>query len=72
MNRLAKTFSTITITHAYTGSLGMNSFNSALLYQDPFRYSAPGFIDTVSGNFIPYFLVPNITIQEVVCAIIWY
>ncbi len=61
---LAKTFSAITITHAYTGSLGMNSFNSALLYQDPFRYSAPGFIDTVSGNFIPYFLVPNITIQE--------
>ncbi len=61
---VAKTFSTISITHAYTGSLGMNSFNSALLYQDPFRYSAPGFVDTVSGNFIPYFLVPNITIQE--------
>jgi len=61
---LAKTFSTISITHAYNGSLGMNSFNSALLYQDPFRYNSPGFIDTVSGNFIPYFLVPNITIQE--------
>jgi len=61
---LAKTFSAITFTHAYTGSLGMNSFNSALLYQDPFRFSAPGFIDTVSGNFIPYFLVPNVTIQE--------
>jgi cell surface protein SprA len=42
----------------------MNSFNSALLYADPFRYFAPGFIDPVSGNFIPYFLVPNITIQE--------
>ena len=61
---LATTFSAISITHAYTGSLGMNSFNSALLYQDPYRYSAPGFIDSVSGNFIPYFLVPNITIQE--------
>ena len=61
---LAQKFSSITFTHAYTGSLGMNSFNSALLYQDPFRFSAPGFIDTVSGNFIPYFLVPNITIQE--------
>jgi cell surface protein SprA len=61
---IASTFSAISITHAYNGSLGMNSFNSALLYQDPYRYSAPGFIDTVSGNFIPYFLVPNITIQE--------
>ena len=61
---LAKTFSTISITHAYTGSLGMNSFNSALLYTDPFGYQAPAFIDSVSGNFIPFFLVPNVTIQE--------
>jgi cell surface protein SprA len=61
---LAATFSTISLTHAYTGSLGMNSFTSALLYQDPFRYNAPGFIDSISGNFIPFFLVPNITIQE--------
>jgi cell surface protein SprA len=64
MPLLAKTFSTISITHAYNGSLGMNSFNSALLYQDPFSYGAPGFIDSISGNFIPFFLVPNITIQE--------
>ncbi|MDB5247893.1 MAG: hypothetical protein JWQ40_2287 [Segetibacter sp.] len=61
---LAKTFSTISVTHAYNGSLGMNSFNSALLYMDPFGYQAPGFIDSISGNFIPFFLVPNITIQE--------
>lgn len=61
---LANTFSTISITHAYTGSLGMNSFNSALNYADPFGYLAPGFLDTVAGNFVPFFLVPNITIQE--------
>ena len=61
---LAKTFSTISLTHAYNGSLGMNSFNSALLYADPFGYQAPGFIDSISGNFVPFFLVPNITIQE--------
>ncbi len=42
----------------------MNIFNSALLYRDPFRFNAPGFIDTVSGNYIPFFLVPNITMQE--------
>ncbi len=61
---LAAAFSAITLTHGYNGSLSMNSFSSALLYRDPFHYSAPGFIDTVSGNYIPYFLVPNITMQE--------
>jgi cell surface protein SprA len=61
---IAKVFSNIIITHGYNGTLSMNSFNSALLYQDPFRFSAPGFIDTLSGNYIPYFLVPNITIKE--------
>jgi len=59
-----KIFSNFTITHAYNSTLSMNSFNSALLYQDPLKQSYPGFIDTLSGNFIPYFLVPNITISE--------
>ena len=61
---LASIFSAITLTHGYTGTLSMNSYNSALLYRDPFRLGAPAFIDTVSGNYIPYFLVPNITMQE--------
>lgn len=61
---LASVFSGITLTHAYSGQLSMNSFNSALLYRDPFRFNAPGFIDTVSGNYIPFFLVPNMTMQE--------
>jgi len=60
----ASTFSNITISHGYNGQLSMNSFNSALLYQDPFRLSAPGFIDTTSGNFIPFFLIPNVSISE--------
>jgi cell surface protein SprA len=64
MPSLATKFSNISISHGYFGNLSMNSYNSALLYQDPLRVSAPGFIDTVSGNFIPYFLVPNITINE--------
>ncbi|MBS1564130.1 MAG: cell surface protein SprA, partial [Bacteroidetes bacterium] len=59
---LEKIFSNLTINHAYTSNLSMNSFNSALLYQD--SLGAPGFRDTVSGNFVPYFLVPNITISE--------
>ncbi|MCX6298658.1 MAG: cell surface protein SprA [Bacteroidetes bacterium] len=61
---LANIFSGITITHGYNGTLSMNSYTSALLYRDPFRLGAPSFIDTVSGNYIPYFLVPNITMQE--------
>jgi cell surface protein SprA len=42
----------------------MNSFASSLMYQDPLRYGTPAFIDPLSGNYIPYYLVPNITMQE--------
>jgi cell surface protein SprA len=42
----------------------MNSFTSALLFEDPLGLGQPAFIDTVNGNFIPYFLTPNITIRE--------
>ncbi|CAN5252556.1 cell surface protein SprA [soil metagenome] len=61
---LDKIFTNITLTHAYNGTLGMNSFTSALLYRDESRYGYPSFIDTISKNFIPYYLVPNVTIQE--------
>jgi cell surface protein SprA len=59
-----KIFTNFSISHAYNASLGMNSFTSALLYQDVSHYNYPSFIDTVSNNYIPFFLVPNITIQE--------
>jgi cell surface protein SprA len=43
----------------------MNSFNTALLFQDRWHYGYPEFIDTTTThNYIPYFLVPNITITE--------
>jgi cell surface protein SprA len=63
---LDKIFTNFSLTHAYNASLGMNSFTSALNYQDVSRYGYPSFIDTTSGshNYIPFFLVPNITIQE--------
>lgn len=61
---LASIFSAITLTHAYSGTLSMNSYTSALNYADPFHRGMPGFIDSVSGNFVPFFLVPNITIHE--------
>jgi cell surface protein SprA len=61
---LDRIFSNFSVTHAYNASLGMNSFTSALLYRDISHYNYPSFIDPVSNNYIPYFLVPNITIQE--------
>ncbi|MBX2923061.1 MAG: cell surface protein SprA [Chitinophagaceae bacterium] len=67
LNRIApldKIFTNFTLTHVYNSTLSMNSFNSNLLFQDRWGLSFPSFIDTVSNNFIPYFLVPNITIQE--------
>ncbi|MEO6638356.1 MAG: cell surface protein SprA, partial [Ginsengibacter sp.] len=61
---LDKIFTNFSLTHAYNATLGMNSFTSALLYRDVSRFGYPSFIDTVSNNYIPFFLVPNITIQE--------
>ena len=61
---LAEIFSNISLTHAYNSTLSMNSFSSSLNYYDPLHLGSPAFLDTVSGNYVPYFLVPNITISE--------
>ena len=61
---LDKVFSNFTVSNGYTSTLSMNSFNSALNFADPLGLGQPGFIDTLSGNFVPYFLVPNISISE--------
>ena len=61
---LDKIFSSVTLSHGYTGNLSMNGFTSALLYQDVSRFGYPSFYDTSSKNYIPYFLVPNVSIQE--------
>lgn len=59
---LEKIFTSFNISHGYTGNLSMNGFTSALFYQD--TVGLPRFFDTVSKNYVPYFLVPNVTIQE--------
>jgi cell surface protein SprA len=61
---LDKIFTNFSVSHGYTGSLSMNGFTSALLYQDVSRYGYPSFYDTLSNNYIPYFLLPNISIGE--------
>jgi cell surface protein SprA len=61
---IEKIFTNISITHGYNGSLSMNSFSSALLYQDVSRFGYPSFFDTVSKALVPFFLIPNVSIQE--------
>lgn len=61
---LDKIFTNFSLSHGYTGDLSMNGFTSALLYKDISRYGYPSFFDTLSKNFIPYFLVPNVSIGE--------
>jgi cell surface protein SprA len=59
-----KIFTNFTLSHGYTSNLSMNGFTSALFYQDVSAFGYPSFIDTVSQNYIPFFLVPNLTIAE--------
>lgn len=61
---LDKVFNNVTIRHGYRSNLSMNSFASALFFQDRFRFGFPEFIDTLTGNYVPFFLIPNITISE--------
>ena len=57
-------FKSINLTNTYTGSLSMNGFGSNLTYSDPMGYGWPGFIDSISHSFVPFFYVPNTTITE--------
>ncbi len=61
---MEKIFTNFSIRHGYSSTLSMNSFNTALLFTDPFRVGYPSFIDPQTGNYIPFFLIPNITISE--------
>jgi cell surface protein SprA len=61
---MEKIFTNFTLSHGYTGNLSMNGFTSALNYQDISRYGYPSFYDTLSKNFTPFFLVPNVSIGE--------
>lgn len=54
----------LVVNHAYTGTLSMNSFVSSLFFEDIYSIGFPSFIDSNSGNYIPFFQVPNVTINE--------
>ncbi|RYE21159.1 MAG: cell surface protein SprA, partial [Sphingobacteriales bacterium] len=57
-------FNNIVVTHTYTGTLSMNSFVSSLFYMDIFDLGFPSFLDSNSGNFVPFYQVPNVTFSE--------
>lgn len=59
-----KIFTNFNISHGYNGNLSMNGFTSALMYQDVSHYGYPSFYDSSSNAYLPYFLVPNVTITE--------
>ncbi len=59
-----KLFNNVVISSSYNGTLAMNSFNSALTFRDLLGVGFPSFIDSNSGNYVPYFQVPNITISD--------
>ncbi|MBL7745950.1 MAG: cell surface protein SprA, partial [Chitinophagaceae bacterium] len=61
---MEKIFTNFTVRHGYHSTFSMNSFNTALLFFDPLRIGYPSFVDPLTKNYVPYFLVPNITIQE--------
>ena len=61
---LEKIFTNFTVRHGYNSTLSMNSFTTALFFEDPLRVGFPSFRDSITGNYVPYFLVPNLTIGE--------
>ena len=61
---MEKIFTNFTLRHGYNSTLSMNSFTTALLFTDPFHVGYPSFIDPSTGEYVPYFLVPNISITE--------
>ncbi len=62
---LSEYFTNITISNGYNGNLSMNSFSSSLNFVDDItKRGTPTFLDPISGNYIPYFLIPNVTISE--------
>ncbi len=57
-------FNTFKVSHNFTGSLAMNGFTSNLLFSDLYGLGFPSFIDPISGNYVPFFQVPNVTITQ--------
>lgn len=60
---LKSLFTLIKLTNGYTGALSSNDISINPRYGE-LLIGIPMFIDPLSGNFIPYYRIPNITIIE--------
>lgn len=54
----------LVVNHGYDSRMSMNSFATSLFFLDAYNLGYPSFLDSNSGNYIPYFQLPNITITE--------
>lgn len=60
-----KLFSQILLSNAYTGTFSSNAIASNPTYEQFVGLvGIPAFIDPISGNFVPYYRIPNITIND--------
>lgn len=59
-------FSSFNITHGYTSTYSVTGFSTSLYFQGINNNGTfiPSVKDSASNNFIPYYLVPSITINE--------
>ena len=65
---IQKNFSNVALTHAYTSTYRVGSFNSSLLYDDLYlgnsllEYRRSSFFQ--NGRFVPFYAVPSVAVTE--------
>lgn len=53
------------MSNSYSGTFSANAMASNPTYEEfDGRIGVPAFIDPSSGNFVPYYRIPNITIVD--------
>jgi len=66
-----KLFSTFTVTSAYTSTLSLNSFTTDLDFDGNY-YAYAHVVDTLTGNFVTLYDIPNIIINEALSPLIGF
>lgn len=62
---IKKVFPQILLSNSYSGTFSANAVASNPTYEEfDGRIGVPAFIDPSSGNFVPYYRIPNITIVD--------
>ncbi len=67
VNPIKKIFSAFNLTHAYSSTFTIGSYNTALDFSGRFddnNIPIPNIVDSLSGNFVSYYDIPGISISE--------